>query len=187
MTVSVRMDSTDVVKSLKNIVKNYSKELGIVVNKVGRKGKSLVAKEVTKELTVTQKVVKKQIDFRKVGKTGGELSLDKSPRIPLRDFKARQTRAGVSYRISKTKGRKVAKGAFQGPRPGRMNTRWKGRVFKRTGKSRLPITQLYGPSPWGVIKKNNKQKPIADQLRTEMRKQLAERLRYQRLKKSGAI
>lgn len=187
MTVTVQMDSSEVVKSLDNVVKNLSKELGIVAWKTARKGKSLVAKDVTKELAVTQKVVKKELAAKRIGKTGAEVTIDKSPRIPLRDFKARQIKRGVSYRISKTKGRKTIPGAFQGPRPGQMNVKWRGRVFKRTGKKRLPIIQLYGPSPWGVIVKNRRIRPIANQLNQELRKQLAERLRYQRLKKSGAI
>lgn len=59
--------------------------------------------------------------------------------IPLRRFDARQTKAGVTFRPYVTGGRKLIPGAF-GP-----NIPAIGRgVFKRRGKSRLPIKRLPG-------------------------------------------
>jgi hypothetical protein len=60
-------------------------------------------------------------------------------RIPLIQFKARQTRRGVSYTLPR--GRGVAPGAF-------IRTMASGHtgVFMRKGKTRLPIKELFGPS-----------------------------------------
>lgn len=57
--------------------------------------------------------------------------------IPLRDFGARQTRKGVS--AAPWGVRRVFPGAFIVKSKG-------GHVFKRTGKKRLPIEKLWGPS-----------------------------------------
>lgn len=173
------------VKDLEALVKNLPREMSIVSGKTARRGKSIIAKEVATELAVPQKVIRAQVTSRKVGKTGAATHLSKSKRIPLRDFKARQTKKGVSYKISKTGGRRMIAGAFQGPRPGQHQ--WSGRVFIRKGKKRLPIQQLFGPSPWGVFVKKKKDRATKQKLHAELRKQIAERLRYRKLKASGAI
>lgn len=187
MTAIIQMDATQVITALGNVSENLTKELRIISSKTAKKSKSLIAKQVTTELAVKQKIVRGLITTKKVGKTGAEVEFRKSRRIRLRDFGARQTRKGVSYRISKTGGRKVIHGAFQGPAPGRMNIRWKGRVKKRVGKSRMPIQELFGPSPWGVFKKKNMNPPTKKQIDAELLKQSRERLRYKALKKIGAI
>jgi hypothetical protein len=83
----------------------------------------------------------------------GAVILNESARISLRYFGARQTKKGVSYRIAKDGKRPMIRGAFQGPKPGVMKASWKGNVFRRVGKARLPIIKLQGPSPWGVTVK----------------------------------
>ena len=187
MSATIQMDARSLVESLSNVTSNLTKQLGIVANKVGRKAESLTAKDITKQIAVKQKTVKKEITRRRVGKTAVEMELRKSSRIPLRDFTARQTKKGVSYRIAKAGKRQTVTGAFPGLRPGLMNTKWRGRVFARVGKARLPIRQLYGPSPWGVVVKGRRLKPITADVRAELTKQLKERIRYLKLKKSGAI
>ena len=60
-------------------------------------------------------------------------------RLPLVQFNARQTARGVTYKGGS--GRSVVPSAFLAT----MSTGHTG-VFKRVGKPRLPIKQLYGPS-----------------------------------------
>lgn len=62
-------------------------------------------------------------------------------RIPLSRLAARQTKAGVSYTGVRGQGRTTIKSAF-------IRTMESGHVgvFRRLGKSRLPITELKGPS-----------------------------------------
>ncbi len=63
-------------------------------------------------------------------------------RIPLIDFRAHQTKRGVTYRSTKTGGRETISDAFITKTP---KGQRKG-VFKRTGRPRLPIVVLRGPS-----------------------------------------
>ena len=166
------------------------KELAIAANAAARKGKSVVNKQIRTELVIKAK------DLRPVIRTGRKantedistsVSVSKTKRISLREFGARQTRKGVSYRASKTGGRKIAKGAFQGPRPGLMKVSWRGHVFKRTGKSRLPIAKLHGPSAWGVFVVGKKMGTSAEVVQAELVKQVERRIRFVLLKKSGEI
>lgn len=183
----VRSNIPDVVKTLNKVTDNLPKQLGIATGKATRRGRSIIAKDVTKTIAVKQKTVRQYVKFRKSGKVRHELTLKKSSRIPLRDFGARQTKRGVTYKINKQSGRQTAVGAFMGPKPGVQFTKFKGRVFRRTGKQRLPITQLMGISPWGYVVKGRRIDPIGKQLKQELIKQAYERVRYLKLKKSGAI
>lgn len=176
--------------ALEGTSKKLPQELKIAVNATAKKTRTSMSREVRKELATKAKSVNKVINI--VSKATAQnltstVRLSKTKRIPLRDFGARQVRKGVSYKISKTKGRQLAGSAFQGPRPGAIRAKWKGRVFKRVGKSRLPIVQLYGPSPWGVFVKRQLRSPVVHDSNTELAKQVQRRVRFNTLKKQGLI
>jgi hypothetical protein len=165
-------------------------ELAIAVNATAAKGKRIVAKEIGNELATAQKNIAKEIGTgRKANAVNisSVVEVKKTGRIPLRDFGARQTKKGVSAKVSKSKGRKMYDGAFQGPRPGLINARWRGRVFRRLGKTRLRIAQLMGPSAWGVFVVGKKIGPSAKQTQDELKKQVDRRIRFILLKQSGTI
>jgi len=170
--------------------KKLPRELAIAVNKSGKFAKREISKQIREELAAKKKVVDTAISVR--GKAtaqhaGITVVVKAGKRLPLRDFGARQIRKGVSYRTSKTTGRKRIDGAFQGPRPGVMKASWRGRVFKRVGKKRLPIQQLWGPSPWGVYVKRKMPTVTRKRVRKELKKQIDARTRFLNLKASGAI
>jgi len=175
---------------IENTGRNLRKELVIACNQTANKGKSIIAKEIGKELATPQKNIRTTTS---TGRKASEVSISttvevkKSKRISLKEFGARQTKAGVSYKVSKSRGRNTIPGAFQGPRPGRINVRTKGNVFKRVGKSRLPIVKLYGPSTWGVFVVGKKQGPSVQEIEAELKKNIDRRIRFIALKASGAI
>lgn len=184
---SITLDADPLIKSLDNVASNLTKELRIVSWKTAKKAKSLIAKQVVKELATPQKIVRAQLSTRRGSGPKATVTLKKSSRISLREFKPRQTKKGVSYRISKSQGRKIIQGAFTGPKPGLTFVKFRGHAFKRVGKSRLPIVKLFGPSPWGVFVVNKQQQQVNPQINAELRKQLAERVRFKTLKKQGVI
>lgn len=191
MNVTVNPGSVASLKqALNDTTRKLQAELRVAVNATARKSKSLINKEIRTELAVTAKVVKSTISIKTEAK-GTDLTatveVKKTARIPLRDFGARQNKTGVSAKISKSKGRKDYPGAFQGPKPGAMKISWRGRVFVRTGATRLPIVQLFGPSPWGVMTKGDKLGPSEEQIQAELSKQIERRVRFITLKKTGAI
>ncbi len=173
----------DLIESLENASENLPREIYTALSKAGTKTKSAMAKEVAKELNVAQKVIRQQM---KVHKDRHNLvvtvSLVKSERIPLRDFKARATKKkGVTAKISKTKGSKSYLNAFQVVKIG-------NHIFQRETEERLPIRKLHGPSPWGVMVKN----PAKIVLVTEVAREsilieLKKRVRFLELKKRGGL
>ena len=140
-----------------------------------------MAKQITEELETTQKVVGRHIEV--VGKANQykqsvTLRFKASQRIPLKEFKARQLKKGVSYKTSKRKGRQSIPGAF-------IVDRYGGNVYKRPGKSRAVGGRKKGPSPWGVYVKNHYRPQTVKSLDSEMRKQLVKRTRDIRAKMEG--
>ena len=188
---SNRREIAELAKALEGSPSKIRKQLAIAVNKTAKKALSQLAKEDAKELAATQKVIKATMKVEtKATATRNPTSTivqKKTGRISLRDFNARQTKAGTTYKTSKTGGRKTVLGAFQGPKPGVIKASWRGHVFKRKGKERLPIVKLFGPSPWGVTVKNRLTRPVVKFSRAQLKKEIKERTRFLNLKKSGAI
>jgi hypothetical protein len=180
-------------KLLQGNSKRLRREMAVAVNATSKKTVAIWAKEVSKEVATAQKNIKATIKVSKKASAGESKSptavvtQKKTGRIPLRDFGARQNKGGTSYKISKGGKRGFVAGAFQGPKPGVMKASWRGRVFKRVGAGRLPIIQLFGPSPWGVSIKNDLKKPTVKATRIELIKQIERRIRFLKLKQSGAI
>lgn len=182
------MNADKMLADLAKFVDNLEKEIKVVNGKTAKRGKSIIAKEVVQTVRIPQKNIRRYIKSSQIGKRSAAVDLENTPRIPLRDFGARQTKAGVTYQISRSGGRKTAKGGFVGPKPGLTFAKTRGRVFARTGKSRLPIVQLFGVSAWGVVRYRKKsQRIINKNIRAELLKQIKERLRYRKLKAEGAI
>lgn len=176
--------------AIENTGRKLRKELAIACNQTANKGKSIIAREIGKELATAQKNIRTVIRLsKKASPTDATATVEvrKESRISLKEFGARQTKKGVSYKVSKTKGRKTVLGAFQGPKPGMINVRTKGNVFKRVGKSRLPIVKLMGPSAWGVFVVGKKQGPSTQEIEAELKKNIDRRIRFIKLKASGEI
>ena len=160
------------------------KELAVVVNKTAKATVSEIAKDVTKELNTTQAAVKyanrglEVVGKATFSKPGAIVRLNRTGRMSLRHFKPKQSAAGVTYKISKSKGPRSIKSAFMGPRPGAVKISWKGNVFKRVGDSRNPITKLDGVSPWGVYVAKKFEPDQVKRINDRLRKEMTERIRF---------
>jgi len=189
--VSVNQASLNGLKlAIKNTKTTLRRELRIAVNATAKKAKSIINKQIRSELAVTAKVVDRTISVKAEAtevQLSAKVTIKKTARIPLRDFGARQTRAGVSYKVSKKEGRKTVQGAFQGPRPGVTKGSWSKNAFARIGAEKTPIVILLGPSPWGLLALGKQLGPSKEQTQAELEKQVQRRIRFITLKKSGAI
>jgi hypothetical protein len=174
----------------RNAGRLMSKELAAAINATAKKTRLEMGRKIRTELNVGKEAIESVIKIVRPA-TPGNLSagarLNKTKRLPLRDFGAKQNKAGVSYKISKRGGRALVKGAFQGPRPRAIKASWRGRVFKRVGKGRLPIVQLMGPSPWGVFVKRRMTSAQIQETETDLRWQIERRIRFNVLRASGII
>jgi hypothetical protein len=174
----------------RNAGKLMSKELAAAINATAKTTRLDMGRKIREELNVGKSSIESAIKIVRTATPTGLSAgarLNQTERIPLRDFGAKQNKAGVSYKISKRGGRALVKGAFQGPKPGAMKASWRGRVFKRVGKDRLPIVQLMGPSPWGVFVKRRMTSWQIQGTETELRWQIERRIRFNVLRASGLI
>lgn len=170
--------------------KRLPNELAIAVNATARKVASEMSKDIRSDLAVKAKDLKKVIRIKSRASKGditAVVQLDEERRLTLKSFGARQVKAGVSYQISKSAGRKVVTGGFMGPRPGKLEPKLRGHAFKRLGPARYPIVVLHGVSPWGFYTKKNMLRGTIAQGVRELNKQIQRRIRYHLLKQSGTI
>lgn len=178
--------------SLMNVLtetpKKLPAELARLSNNIAKEHRKSIAKEVRKHVLIQNKGVLKSINITKEASKGSfdaRLKLKRSERPSLKYFGARQTKAGVTYRISKKRSKKTIKGAF-GPKIPRLG----GNVYSRTSKKRLPIRKLYGPSVLGVYLRNDLLPWSKEQLSDELGKQTAKRVRaiiVSQIKKQGRV
>lgn len=152
----------------------FEKAVTRAAKRVADQGRTQISKEIRQNLNI------KAGDLKPVLKTkgfkgGATIRLNKSERLSLRHFGAKQNAKGVSYKINKSGGRTFVAGAFQGPKPGAMKISWKGSVFKRVGKSRLPIVKLQGASAWGVFVV----KKMYDPTRKDLQQKFHDRLSHE--------
>ena len=176
-------------RAIEGTTRKLQNEIKIAVNATAGKTKTAMSRRVRAELAAPAKSVNATLSVKKAKtpRDNARVTLKKEARLPLKAFKPNQTKKGVSYRISKSQGRKTIAGAFMGPRPGTKAPGLHGHVWKREDKSRLPIRKLYGVSPWGVFIKRAMKQPTKNEGRLELKKQIARRIRFITLKKRGAI
>lgn len=138
-------------KSIQKMLREVPQKMGMVmlrsINRTTTSSRAEIARQIAAVVTTKQGVIKKGIDRQKATKNywRGELDITRR-RLPLKEFKAKQTKKGVKYKIEKSGGRKLAEHAFIAT----MRSGHEG-VFRRKGDGRLPIAELRGPSVGGVF------------------------------------
>lgn len=133
---------------------------------------SRIRKKVNLKKDVVDKVIRRTTARRE--KLSAAVSLNKTARIGLKHFGARQTKHGVTYRIERDGGIKRIASGF-GPNIPALS----GNVFVRVGKARLPIRKLYGVSPWGVFVKGEMLPPTTADAQEFLDNRIEHRLQYQ--------
>ena len=177
-------------KAARESGRKLPREIATVLNKTATKTKTQMSREVRKELAAPAKAVNKTITKPRKADPKRLLSsaaINKSKRIPLKEFKARHTKRGVGYKISKRGGRRTIPDAFMGPRPGAIAVKLRGHVFRRLQKGRKPIIKLYGPSPYGVFRKHSMVHEVTRNIAPVLKNEMERRIKFNVLKASGAI
>jgi len=191
MTLSV--DRSDIRALRNSLGKAQGKMLGQLasaVNKTAKYVQSQKAKDISREITVTQKEIKKGVKLVfATKKTLTAVSILNAERRPsLKRFKGtKQNARGVEYQIKRGGGKQLVPHAFMGPRPGKIASKLGGHAFMRVGKSRTPIVKLHGVSPWAVFVKNQMDKSILIKADKRLSKEIREKVRVNVLRASGLI
>jgi len=170
--------------------KDFSKELAAAINDTVKKTKTNISKEIRSVVNVKKAAIDKAISVK--GKATaqslrGAVSLRKEARIGLQHFGGRQNKSGVSYKISKQGGRKSIAGAFMGAKPGQLAPKLYGGVFRRAGKTRLPIVKLYGVSPFGAYVKNDLDEAEVVFINKNLQNQMDRRIKLNVLRANGLV
>lgn len=135
-------------RMLRDIPRALPRVMSRAINKTATSAKTDVARRIAGEVNIKVSTIKKNITLKRATYRVWQAVLGIwTKRIPLINFSARQTAKGVSYKISKTEGRKTIKSAFIIS----MSSGHKG-VFRRAGPRRLPIIELKGPSVGEVFR-----------------------------------
>lgn len=203
--IAVEIDSSQMIRmqeAVKRAGKNIAREVAAAINKMAKKTRLDMGREVKKHIAVKKAEAEKPISVVSIAtamKMQALVKLKKTKRLGLRHFAARQDNRGVSYKISKKGGRARVDGAFQGPKPGVMKTSWKGNVFKRLGKAvragkgryqgklRQPIVQVHGVSVFGAYSINKLAGPQAKAVFDELHYQIERRINLNILKAEGLV
>lgn len=191
--IAIEIDAKEL-KRLREAVgragKSITKELAAAINAVSKKTKLQMGRDIRATVAMKKDEAEKPLSIRATAtpeNLKAIVTLKKTPRLGLRHFSARQDKRGTSYKIGKNGGRKRVDGAFQGPKPGVMRVKWKGNVFKRVGKARLPIVQLKGVSAYGAYAKNELEGPQVEAIKAELTKQMERRINLNILRANGLV
>jgi len=168
----------------------FGREMAAAINSTAKKTKLDIGRDVRSVIAIKKKESEAPLKIQ--AKATAEqpkttVSIAKTRRLGLRHFGARQDQRGVSFKISKQGGRQRVDGAFQGPKPGVMNVKWKGNAFRRVGKERLPIIHLRGVSAFGAYVKNKFTKAQIQRINDELRKQMERRINLNILRANGLV
>lgn len=170
--------------------KKFPKELAAAINQVSKKVKLQIGRDVRATIAINKEESEKPLKITAQAteeNLRAVVTLRKTKRLGLRHFGARQDGRGVSYKIDKQGGRKRVQGGFQGPRPGVMKLSWRGNVFRRVGKLRLPIIHVRGVSAYAAYMKNDLAEGQVKMIGEELSKQIERRIKLNILRAEGLI
>ncbi len=121
----------------------FKKAARSTVNKLLRRGRTLMSKQVRQVYNIKAGDLKKYTKMHRAtnANAAGAIVISGNP-MPLILFGAKQNRRGTSVRVKKTTGRRTIGGAFIATMPS-----GKIQVWMRHGPGRLPIRQLLTVSP----------------------------------------
>ena len=170
--------------------KSFAKELAAGINATAKDVRLKISRDIGSEITMPAKDIKDRISTRDKATAVSPVavvSLGWKKREGLQYFKARQTKSGVTYKISKKAGRGVVLGAFMGPSPGVLAPKLNGGVFKRIGSARLPITKLRAVSAAGAFVKNKHDAVMPGFIEQKMLAQMERRINLNVLRANGLV
>jgi hypothetical protein len=172
MRLNVSFDAREVERALTDLERQaLPAAMTRALNKTATAVRANVTRQIRKERPgLKAGTIREQLKIERAKRRLPEASVVASGRpIPLRDYGARKTKAGVTVQVGPGGRKRVAHNgnrAFVVDRIG-------GHVFAREGRKRLPIKKLYGPSIPSTFLKE----PIVQAMREEAGRTMPKRLR----------
>jgi len=169
-----------------NVKNGVAKATAGAINDLLKQARTDLVRGVTSQVKVKAASVRSRIKIRNAlaSNLSGSIKLQEKARIGLVSFGARATRKGVTYQIGKQTGRQTITDAFIAKaRGGRRSDGTPGeqlsvnRVFRRRGKSRLPLFDLKGPSLNAVVNKNRIDAAVSKTINAKLPERVAARIK----------
>lgn len=185
ITLTIDKGQIDRLKqSLQGTSRKLEREIKTAVNATAKKVALEAARDLSKELPLKIGTLKKIVRQKAKAtdrKLRAVIGIGKGYPVPLKYFKAKQIKRGVTYKLSKSaKGKSVLRDAF-------IVKRYGNNVYKRTGTGRGPLAQQYGPAPGEYFDGLRIVERAIDRARDELKKQMDRRIRFIQLEKSGQL
>lgn len=168
--MQVILDTSAADKALSSLGKKADRIIVQALNRSMRGVQTVLKRAVSKDMGMKVGSVAKRMAIGKATRSRQQATLRvNDKRVPLMEFKAKQTRKGVTHRIGGQ--RRQVPGAFIAEMP----SGHKG-VFKRRSRRRLPIVELHGPSIYKIaqrhlqVAKARAVKQLGDEIRSGIRR-----------------
>ena len=151
LSVDVRFESAQATRLLRALSRKGVHNATVrALNKAANQTKTEASKSIRARLALKARVVNKQLKVIKAARKAEAAVVATGAAIPLRDYDARQTDLGVTFRINRSR-RSLLKGAFIVQSIGRHVFTRSGpkRKMKRgryVGQKKQPIIKRVGPS-----------------------------------------
>lgn len=193
-----KADLAEVEKLMRGVKNGYPTVVSSGINKTLTGVRTDSVKEIQKDITPKAKIIRKTFKIHKASKvklkaaitcTGGFL--------PLYHYKAKQTKKGVSVKVSKRGKRTLWRGAFIATmKSGHTGVFTREKPPYKTNKSpklpwkrfgffaghsygRLPIREIFGPRIPGIMGKDEVMQPILIKAGDRLQKEIDTRLNYE--------
>ena len=187
--LDIRGDAREVRRVLAGYQRGADQVLLRTLNRVMPSVKTRAAGEIARELGIPRAAANRALNVRRAVARNlrSDMGAD-TKRIPLIQFKARQTRAGVTYKIGKNP-RKLLKSGFINPvlqsARGRSFGIFNLAVLKRARAGagdglvpRDPVFIKYGPSPAAVFVRDTVLKLLSTTARDRWTREIAAQLKF---------
>lgn len=176
MTDVIRFDAAKAIGNLESLKPRARRAVSRALNKTAANVRTAASSSIRRRRALSAKVVRDAMAIRRASpaKLVSSLVVTGKP-IPLRDYKARQTKKGVTAQVSPGKRKLIShrgNRAFIVQKIG-------GHVFAREGKERLPIKKLFGPSLPSTFVQEEVRTAWTATAREALPKRLAEEVRFE--------
>lgn len=186
--LSISIDSKAVDRILSELPDKYARPaLSRALNKTAANVRTAASRAIREKRGLSAKAVNDALTVRRSTPRTllAQLHVTGKP-IPLKEYKARAGKRGVTVAVTKGARKRVVVGGIKAF----ISEQIGGHVFVRTGKPRLPIKKLFGPSIPSTFLTAEVRKAWEATAQDSLLKRTAEEVRYELMKieqkKAGA-
>jgi hypothetical protein len=173
----ITFDVSQVLKNIGEIPRGPARRAIVRgLNKTATNVRTAASVAIRGKRSLSAKVVKDAMAIRKANAQSLVSSIVVTGKpIPLRDYKARQTKKGVTVLVTPGKRTLVQHHGNKAFTIGKLG----GHVFARQGKARLPVKKLYGPSLPSTFLQQEERAAWTAKAQEVMPKRLAEEMNFE--------